>query len=147
VEAFDVSQLAISNARALWMPVHPEISFSVGSIASYTPKRRAYDIVAHYGLLHCLGSQSDMVSAVSKLKAVTSPGGIHIVCALNSRRDGFAEGHPGFRPWLPPHPTYLEMYADWTVLAVSDTDLTESHPPHFIEHTHAVTRFYALRPS
>ena len=143
VDAIDISHQAILNARSAWDPaVLKRIRFQVADVQDYVADRE-YDIVILYGLLHCIPGAAKR-PVVENLKAITRAGGFHVVCALNDRLDGFTEGHRGFRPHLVGHGTYLGLYSDWTVAEASDLDLTECHPPEFIEHTHAVSRFFAL---
>lgn len=145
VDAFDVSPLAIANARRAWPNLIERVRLSCVDARDFSAESATYDVVVLYGLLHCLEDQTRS-RVTQNLKAVTRPGGLHIVCALNNRLDGFAEGHIGFRPTLASHQSYLDLYADWSLKRVSDRDLIESHPPNYVEHCHAVTRFLAVKP-
>ncbi len=145
VHAFDVSPIAIQNAKGAWGAEGAEIQFEVGDVLSMQLPSQSYDVVILYGLLHCLASRDAMREAVMQLTDVTKRRGIHVVCALNSRLDGFAEGHPRFRPRLESHDFYVSLYKAWELSRLSDGDLTESHPPTHQMHTHAVTRFIARR--
>ncbi len=146
VDAYDVSPLAIAHARAAWGSAYPQIRFAIADVLGLDFQRNDYDVVIAYGLFHCLGGLDAVQALTARLKQVTRPGGVHIVCALNARLDGFTEGHAAFRPSLCSHAEYLCPYSDWEVSGARDSDLTEAHPPNFVTHTHAVTRFYARRP-
>ena len=145
VDAFDISPHAVRNAERLWSRKCPAIRFVVSDVESYPLTPGEYDVVVLYGLLHCLPGLGAMQGVVDALGDATRPGGLHIVCALNSRLDGFSEGHRHFRPAMASHHDYLDLYAGWCLADPSDSNLTERHAPDFIEHTHAVTRFYATR--
>jgi tellurite methyltransferase len=146
VDAFDISAVAVSNARAAWGPTEPRVAFAVDDIRSVVLPPGRYDVVVCYGLLHCVGDADVKAEVVERLRAATRPGGTHIVCALNNRCDGFAEGHLGFRPVLETHEFYLSLYSDCELSMDSDRDLIEDHPPNHVEHRHAVTRFVARLP-
>jgi SAM-dependent methyltransferase len=146
VEAYDISRVAIAHARDASGAAHPGIRFMVADVSEVNFDRNDYDVVVAYGLFHCLGGFGGVEALVTRLKQVTRPGGVHIVCALNARLDGFTEGHVAFRPSLCGHTDYLAPYQDWDIVGAADSDLTEAHPPNYVVHTHAATRFYARRP-
>jgi 2-polyprenyl-3-methyl-5-hydroxy-6-metoxy-1,4-benzoquinol methylase len=146
VHAVDISPAAIENAQRAWSDVNHRVMFEVGDVQTVPLSPTAYDVVILYGLLHCLSSTTAMKALATRLMAATKPRGLHIVCALNSRRDGFTEGHPIFRPRLAAHDFYTSLYTGSELAHLSDSDLTESHPPDHRVHTHAVTRFIARLP-
>jgi tellurite methyltransferase len=146
VDAIDISPLALENARRAWPELCSRMRLSCLDVHALATEERVYDVVIIYGLLHCLEDRVARHRVVEKLKAVTCPGGLHIVCALGSRLDGFAEGHIDFRPTLASHESYVDLYRDWTISHESDRDLVETHPPNYVEHRHAVTRFFAISP-
>lgn len=143
VDAVDISEWALRNAASAWPhQVADGVTFAVGDVRD-TPLTGPYDIVVLYGLLHCVPGHTEKRQLVERLKRLTAPDGLHIVCALNDRLDGFTEGHIAFVPDTASHCHYVQLYGDWVVTDVSDSDLTESHPPNYVPHTHAVTRFFA----
>lgn len=147
VTALDISEAAIENARRAWSgPEFADVKFLIGDARRRDFAVEGFDVVVLYGLLHCLGDEPAMRSVAMAARAATTPGGINIVCALNNRLDGFTEGHIGFRPYRASHEFYVSLYRGWELSMLSDTDLTESHPPNHVTHTHSVTRFVARRP-
>lgn len=143
VEAVDISQFAIRNARKAW-PAEPHIEWHVRDIRRIRLPHAKYDIVLAYGLLHCLTSPPEVWEALQKLKHSTRIGGVHVLCSFNDRRQDL-KGHPTFKPTLVSHHQYADAYSEWAILEISDTDLYESHPHNGIEHSHSLTRLIAKR--
>jgi hypothetical protein len=115
--------------------------------ARYVPLTpEGHDIVIAYGLLHCLESLEQVADVVMRLQRATRPGGFHVICAFNSRRQEL-DAHPGFCPVLLAHDAFLSMYSDWKVIFESDEDLHETHPHNNIPHTHSLTRLIAQKES
>jgi tellurite methyltransferase len=144
VFAIDISSLAIKNALAKW-GTPPNVSWRVADVSQCQFSPKSYDLVIAYGILHCLHCPAEVLRIVSILQAATREGGLHVLCAFNSREQDLA-AHPGFSPCLLAHGDYLKMYSDWEVLTSTDTNLTETHPHNCVEHTHSMTRLIAKRP-
>jgi 2-polyprenyl-3-methyl-5-hydroxy-6-metoxy-1,4-benzoquinol methylase len=146
VRALDVSAAALQNAERHWGAAGLSVEFAQADVRELSFGFERYDVVISYGLLHCLGGMTAARGVTAAAQEATKPGGVHVVCALNSRLDGFSEGHIDFRPTLLTHENYAALYRAWQISELSDRNLTESHPPNYVEHTHAVTRFVARRP-
>jgi len=145
VMAFDISELAIANARANWSSIK-SVTWSVGAVR-YTPLHgHRFDIVVAAGLFHCLTDADEIVEAIATLKGATKPGGYHAVSALNSRRPQDKRAHPDFDPYLLAHSTYIGLYEDWNIIYTADVDLVETHPHNSIQHPHAMTRLIVRAP-
>ena len=82
VQALDISELAIRNAKNAWHD-YDDISWDVSDIRSIPLDTKHYDVVIAYGLFHCLSSRSDVESITRKLQEATKPGGYNLVCAFN----------------------------------------------------------------
>jgi cyclopropane fatty-acyl-phospholipid synthase-like methyltransferase len=143
VDAIDVSDLALRNARAAW-PNLPNLRWRREDVREFSAEE-PYDIVIAYGLLHCLHNVDQVLTALGNLKARTSAGGHVVLCAFNNRCQDL-RGHPGFSPTLLPHRTYVGEFADWTLVESSDADLLEQHPHNQIPHSHSLTRILARCP-
>ncbi|RKH53371.1 class I SAM-dependent methyltransferase [Corallococcus sp. AB050B] len=141
VFAFDVSKLAISNARNSF-PNLKNTTFESKGVFDKSLRLDRYDIVVAYGMLHCLANKDEIEDAIRIFKAHTNPLGVHIICAFNSRRQEL-HAHPGFKPTCLEHSSYINMYRDYEIIFASDQDLTETHPNNGIEHTHSLTRIIA----
>jgi cyclopropane fatty-acyl-phospholipid synthase-like methyltransferase len=142
VEAWDVSTLALENARKAW-PQSP-IEWQRRSATGLTRDQPEYDIIIAYGLLHCLPFD-EIPSVLESMKAATAIGGYNIVVAFNDRLTISPAAHPGFQPSLRTHNFYVEYYRGWRLDLATDEDLAESHPNNGIPHVHAMTRLLAQR--
>ncbi len=144
VRAVEVSQRALDNARATWGD-SGAIRWELGDARTIALAPDTYDIVIGYGLLHCLASTEEILTVINRLQSATKSGGVHVICAFNGRRQELAEAHPGFHPCTPAHQIYVDAYAGWEMLEVSDTDLIETHPHNNVRHTHSMTRLIARK--
>jgi SAM-dependent methyltransferase len=144
VDAWDVSEYALRNARAAWPDSHL-VRWNCGDVQSAQLDAHKYDIVIMYGLLHCLDNRVAIADFISRAKSFTLRSGLHVLVAFNSRRQEL-EAHPGFNPTLMAHQEYLAMYREWNVLFQSDQDLHEAHPHNNIPHVHSMTRLIAQKP-
>lgn len=138
VRALDVSALALSNARQAWLPLE-NIIWEQADIRAITIPKGTYDIVIAYGLLHCLSGVDEIRETIQKLQCATKNGGYNLICVFNGRYQDLS-AHPGFMPCLLKHDVYVQMYSNWQLLDVSDTDLFETHPHNSVPHTHSLTR-------
>jgi tellurite methyltransferase len=142
VRAVDISAAGIRNGK-LAFGLDEKIQWEFGDIRSI-PLENQYDIVIAYGLLHCLPNEIDIRRTVHRFQASTRIGGYNLLCAFNRRQQDLI-AHPDLVPTLLDHQEYLDMYAEWTILESSDSDLTEAHPNNRIRHTHALTRLLARK--
>lgn len=143
VRAIDVSELALANARRTWNKTR-RITWEQADIRSTPFHDETYDIVISYGLIHCLSSPREIESTLKKLQGATKVGGYHVICSFNSRKQDLS-AHPGFIPCLVPHEFILSLYANWSILEVTDNDLEETHPHNNLRHTHSLTRVLARK--
>lgn len=144
VQAYDVSEHAIQNAKKAWSD-HSNIFWKIADIRSMTFSGQEFDAVIAYGLFHCLSDLEEVSQTVVKLQNVTRPGGFHVVCTFNDRYQDLDLAHPGFSPVLLSHQFYLQSYNDWTILYATDKDLHESHPHNNVPHTHSMSRLIARK--
>jgi tellurite methyltransferase len=120
VTAIDCSGLALGNARAAW----PEaaVEWMQADIRYLVYPNGEFDIVLAYGLLHCLRDRAEIETVVARLQLMTSASGRNVVCAFNARRQDLS-AHPGFKPCLLPHESFLNFYRGWLIVDASDEDL------------------------
>ncbi len=143
VHAMDVSPYALANAEKSWGDVSG-ITWELVDVRDLRANSEAYDIVVAYGLLHCLGSRSEIASVSTTLQTLTRIGGHNVICAFNDRSQDLS-AHPGFEPCLAPHSFFDDLYAAWEVPHSSDSDLVEIHPHNQIRHTHSMSRILARK--
>jgi len=143
VYAFDISPLALANAKQAWGDVHG-IKWEVGDIRTMPLPEGRYDLILAYGLLHCLPDLYTIEHTVARLKNSTRPGGYNIVVAFNHRHQEL-DAHSEFSPCLVEHSMYARMYDGWQIIQLTDSDLTETHPHNHIKHTHSMTRILAQK--
>ena len=144
VHAMDVSPWAIENAQRNFGSV-PNVTWAVADVREVELLPDAYDLVVAYGVFHCLRDFDDVRRVVNRLQRCTRMNGHHIVCSFNNRDQDLEQAHPGFRPCLLSHASYVDLYCDWNPLFISDSDLIETHPHNNIEHRHSMTRLIARR--
>ena len=144
VLAVDVSKLALINAVENWPQVE-RVQWQRANVLDLTLKPAYFDLIVAYGLLHCLQSRDEIESFVSSAKVATKPGGFHIICTFNARRQEL-HAHPRLLPTLMPHNFYVDLYADWSIIVSSDEDLYETHPHNNIAHTHSMSRLIVQGP-
>jgi tellurite methyltransferase len=145
VLAIDVSSVALHNGRRRWEGIDG-IDWILGDVGNSSWGADRFDVVIAYGLLHCI-SRPYLPVVLDRLQKATKPGGYNVVCAFNDRLQDLM-GHPApFRPTLLPHQWYLNQYVGWQIVAASDEDLYEQHPPINVNHGHALTRILARRDS
>jgi 2-polyprenyl-3-methyl-5-hydroxy-6-metoxy-1,4-benzoquinol methylase len=145
VEAWDISEAALRNARAAWPDV--DVRYVNRDALAITNESRHFDIILAYGLLHCLPQQS-ILSTISHMRRLTEPNGYNIIVCYNERlKEGISMAHPGFRPSYLGHQAYVDAYIGWKILQSSDEDLHESHPTNMICHAHSMTRILAQKPT
>ena len=143
VLAMDVSALALRNAASAWRNAN-RISWIRGDVRECAFGEKSFDIVIAYGLLHCLASEDELRLVVRRLQSTVAVGGYHVVCAINDRLP-IDRAHEGMRPTLVPHEGICGLYANWDLIASSDSDLHEVHPHNLIPHVHSMTRLIARR--
>lgn len=144
VKAVDISAAALHNGKGRWGSTRG-IDWIVGDIRDGATPTGPYDVVVAYGLLHCLPTPGDVADVIGWLQRATRPGGYNVLCTFNDRGHDL-RGHPqGFRPTLLPHAWYVDRYRGWEMIAASDEDLSEQHPPLGIPHVHSMTRILARR--
>ncbi len=143
VHAIDVSQLAIKNARSA-MPANRSISWVIADISTLSLPLNYYDGIVAYGLLHCLNTPEQIKSTVKQLQDATRVGGWHVLCAFNIGHHDM-RAHPGFRPTLLSHSTYLSFYSEWEIEFATNEQLYETHPNNNLPHSHSLTRLIARK--
>jgi cyclopropane fatty-acyl-phospholipid synthase-like methyltransferase len=144
VRAFDVSPLAIRNARIAWGELS-NVTWEVADLRTLPLESAPFDVIVAYGVFHCLSAPEEIYSAARRLQQATTAGGYNVVCAFNSRYQDLRNAHPTLRPTLLRHEDYQLIYSDWDLITISDSDLHESHPDRNIPHIHTVTRLLAQR--
>jgi cyclopropane fatty-acyl-phospholipid synthase-like methyltransferase len=142
VDALELSDRALANARAAWPSA--AVTWIHADVRDWPLRDAFYNLVIAYGLLHCLRGEDEVASVVTRLQAATRPGGWNIVCAFNSRRQELA-AHPGFTPTLLTHQRLVDFYAGWSLAECSDLNLQETHPNNNIPHVHSMTRILARK--
>lgn len=143
VEAWDISDNALSNAKRAW-PTAP-VLWRCKDALSVSAESRQFDIVVAYGLFHCL-SRSAIATTVLHIQRITEANGFNIVVCFNNRRQvNIQVAHPSFAPTCLAHNYYQFAYRDWRVLHDTDADLAERHPTNHIAHTHSMTRILAQK--
>jgi SAM-dependent methyltransferase len=145
VDAVDVSPLAVEHARATWGTV-PGVTWSVGDLRAVALPAAHYDLVVLDSVLHWLADAADADQVLGRMRAATRPGGRHVMCAFDDRRQEL-DGHPVPPRFLPSHGWYLSRYDSWHVEAVYEEDVVSAHPgaPH--PHGHSVTKLVARKPA
>lgn len=144
VEAVDMSELAIQNARRHWKDCS-QVQWRCEDIRQVLVSSQNYDIVVAYGLLHCFPSTVEVRDVLARIQEATNCSGYNVICAFNDRYQEL-DAHPGFTPSLLSHEDYLNSYSvGWEVIAESDADLSEQHPHNNIQHTHSMTRILARK--
>jgi cyclopropane fatty-acyl-phospholipid synthase-like methyltransferase len=146
IDAFDVSQEAILNAKHAWADCESNITWGCFDIRHVELNVEKYDVVIGYGLLHCLSNYEEIKATVKKMQLATQIGGYHVICSFNDRLQDLS-AHPNFNPTLINHNLYLHLYRNWDILNISDSDLKEEHPHNKIPHMHSMTRILARKMS
>jgi SAM-dependent methyltransferase len=145
VDAFDISELAISNAINAWSEV-AGLRWHVADLATYPLLENSYNAIIATGSLHCLISKNSVEKAIARIKLATAPGGYNVISVFNDRAQDLS-GHSGdFDPVLLPHSYYTSIYSDWTLLHALDTDLHDFHAHIRKRHFHSITRILARKP-
>lgn len=141
VDAWDVSELALSNARKAW-PDANVINWRHADVRKADPTGGYYDLVIMYGVLHCFGSREEISDFVARAQNACNQQGLHLVASFNDRKQELA-AHGKFAPTLLSHKDYLLMYSRWRILYEMDCDLLEAHPHNNVPHVHSMTRLIA----
>lgn len=144
VEAVDVSELALANAKRLWAD-ESGIVWRHADLLAEPPVADVYDVVLSDSVLHWMPDEAAVVSMVDSLQRATKPGGVHLICSFNDRIPRY-EHHAHPPRSLLPHERYLSLYGDdWELLAVADEDIESSHADVPELHHHSATKFVARR--
>ena len=143
VTAIDISNIAIENGRSAFTS-SDSINWICSDIRNIDVASNSFDIVISYGLFHCFSNINEIEHVINKLKNATKEGAYHIVCAFNDRSQDLS-AHPEFSPCLLTHQQYMDLYADYNIVYLTDTDLVETHPHNNITHSHSMTRLIARR--
>ena len=144
VSAFDLSPIAIENARAYWSE-RKSVAWEIADLTDYNYGIAVYDLVLATGPLHCLESRASVRNALCKIQNATRPGGLNVVSVFNDREQDLSGHAPSFAPILLPHQFYIDEYQDWEVLDASDRDLLDEHPHTSKQHKHSITRLLAKK--
>ena len=143
VEGVDVSMAALANGR-MACPDEAAITWRRADILTM-PLDTRYDAVLACSVFHWLAGESEIAAALRRLKEAVRPGGLHAVVAFNDRLPYVADNAPR-QPVLLSHEWYVDKYADWTFITVTDTDSIHTHPGEEEPHAHSITRITARRP-
>lgn len=146
VQAFDISEQAIANARALSIDSQ-NIHWAVADVRHFHFAPHAYEAVVASGSLHCLSHEAEVRLVISSMKEATKRGGYNVVQVFNARSQDLNGHDAGFDPILLPHEYFIEAYADWSLVAAVDDDILDRHPHTNVDHHHSVTRILARKPS
>jgi ubiquinone/menaquinone biosynthesis C-methylase UbiE len=143
--AVDCSKNAIRNGKTAFS--NPMVEWHIADAQCFASSQLncAYDVLIAYGLLHCLASESAVISLVHEIQRIAKPGGTAIIVAFNNRSQDLS-AHPGFDPLLLEHSWYLNAFSDWEIKGATDTDLYETHPHNEIPHHHSLTRMVVRKP-
>ncbi len=144
VDAIDLSATAIAHAKELYPSA--SVRWRVGDVRDLSwVVPQSYDLVVAYGLLHCMPDEPTAHNLLAAIRAATSTGGAAVVVAFNDGPHDLS-AHPGFRPLLLPHATYIDAFSGWDIELATDTLLHETHPHNGIPHYHSMTRIAARKP-
>lgn len=144
VDAFDISSLALQNARMAW-PDADLVQWYVCGVDDWEWKTDKYDLVIAYGIPHCLPSRAEVYQLIDNIRSTTVPGGTNVLCSFNDRSQDLRV-HPGLNPTLIPHTEYESMYSNWIREVCTDDDLWETHSHNPVKHCHSLTRIVARKP-
>jgi SAM-dependent methyltransferase len=143
VEAWDISERALANAKRAW-PAAP-VLWRCKDAVSVSAEMRKFDLILAYGLFHCLPNSS-IAETISHMQRITERNGYNIAVCFNDRNQiNTQAAHPSFASTCLPHNYYQLAYSDWQILHDTDADLVERHPTNSIEHTHSMTRILARK--
>ena len=142
VDAFDVSELAISNATRAW-PAVAGLRWFVADLTTYPFLDSSYDAIIATGPLHCLASGGMVTGAITRIKLATVRGGYNVISVFNDRAQDLGGHSDEFNPVLLPHSYYVNQYSTWKLLHESDRDLRDFHAHTKTRHSHSITRLLA----
>ena len=146
VLAVDVSELALKNARENW-PDAEGIEWRRADLLEEAPEPDSFDVVLCDSVLHWMPDAEAVAALTASLQRATRPGGVHMVCSFNDRRQEFGN-HLNPPRCVIGHDEYMALYGEgWEVLSVLDEDITSSHADVPEPHHHSVTKFLARRTS
>ncbi|GAA0369459.1 class I SAM-dependent methyltransferase [Micromonospora gifhornensis] len=145
VDATDVSELALRNARGAW-PDEVGITWSVRDVLTQPLPPASYDVVVFDSVAHWLADEASVAAAVTALQQATRVGGWHVLCAFNDRAQEL-DNHVNPPRCILPHGTLVGYYLkpDWELVEVHDDDVISSHADQPIPHRHSATRLLARR--
>ena len=123
VHAFDISEIAIRNARQQWGN-DSGVAFNVADVRDIKIEMCAFDVIIAYGLLHCLDNQETIMALIDRIQCGTKLGGHNIVCLSMTDRTIFCPS--GVSPTYY-HSRYVSRYAGWNILQATDSDLHQGH--------------------
>jgi tellurite methyltransferase len=142
VTAVDCSIHAIENGLRAFSTA--DIDWIQSDAHSYLREADLFDVIIMYGLLHCLSSETEVVTLIDRALNKTRKGGTHIIAVFNNGPHDLS-AHPGFKPLLLPHEFYVACYSDCQITSAVSSILKETHPHNEIEHFHSLTRLIALK--
>jgi tellurite methyltransferase len=142
VIAVDCSAAALANGKEKL--AHSRITWVQSTAHEFLQDPHEFDVVVMYGLLHCLASAVEIRSVVQTSLEQTRRGGHHIVVTFNDGPHDLT-AHPGFKPTLLPHESFVRLYDGQEVVLESKDRIEEVHPHNNIPHSHSLTRLIARR--
>lgn len=144
VLAVDVSPLAIEHARATWGD-EPGVAWQVADLRELPLPPLEYDLVVLDSVLHWMADAGDAARLVQRLCAATRPGGRHLMCVFDDRRQELA-GHAVPPRFIPGHAWCLGLYAGWYLETVRRETIISAHAGAPVPHSHSVTKLVACSP-
>jgi len=143
VIGIDQSDLAIHHANQLWK--NSSALFITGDMQSVDGAENSFDLAVSTGSIHCLESEEQVLSMITKIKRLLRLDGIFVFSSFNDRKQDLS-GHPtGFNPILLGHEFFLSCFDHFEIIYHSDKDLIDAHPHNNIPHIHSITRILARR--
>jgi len=143
VLAIDKSEIAVGNALRAFPSAR--IAWLVADLLAITGPKDSFDLVIATGSLHCLESESQISSAVDRMKSLTKIGGLNVLYSFNDGPQDMKGHADDFSPTLLPHTRYLQLYRGWDLLRSSDITQPDRHPHNEVDHHHTITRLLARR--
>mgnify|MGYP003302793464 CR=1 FL=1 len=141
VDAFDISETAISKIKRISERDNLKINTQIASVENFEFEKR-YDLIMSFGVFHFVNKE-DWKSFVKKMKDNTNVGGVNIIQIFTDD----IPPTPDIAPYaigMAKDGEIKELYANWEIIEFSSYTFEEEHQD-FPLHKHASNKLVARK--
>ncbi len=141
IDAFDISETAVSKIERLCRSSGHKINTSVSSVSEFQFKKK-YDLIMSFGVYHFM-PKAEWKAFIKYAKDNTNVGGIHIIQLFNDTIPPTPDIEP-YAIGMAKDGEIKELYEDWEIIEYLSYSFNDEHPGVPL-HQHASNKIVARK--